>query len=311
MTPTSQAQVRMSSGLKQSLGSAMQLALTHCRQQFRWERWNCPEASFFRRERQVATRETAYVNAIMAAGVVYSVARSCSRGDLEDCYSDPARTPPAHLAGRARWEAMPEDVTHGEKVSQQYLRSRRKDDWSAAARAHNTAVGRTAVEDTMVRACKCHGVSGSCSMKTCWKKMVEFGSIASTIHRHYKHAVKIGFEWGVADFALGNGGASSSGQKISEAKIKHLVYLQESPNYCYPNSSTGWPGTRGRTCSRPRGDNATAEERRSCRRLCRSCGYRVHRVLREVRSACNCSFQWCCQVSCSTCTSTVHDLSCQ
>lgn len=63
----------------------------------------------------------------------------------------------------------------------------------------------------------------------------------------------------------------------------------------------GWQGTLGRECSRNRNGDINAQERRSCRNLCRACGHRVRRevIRRSVR--CNCSWNWCCNVTCDIC----------
>lgn len=39
----------------------------------------------------VATRETSFVHAISAAGVMYTLTRNCSLGDLDDCGCDSSR----------------------------------------------------------------------------------------------------------------------------------------------------------------------------------------------------------------------------
>ena len=38
--------------------------------------------------------------------------------------------------------------------------------------------------------CKCHGVSGSCSMKTCWKKLSDFNATATLLRQKYNQAIR-------------------------------------------------------------------------------------------------------------------------
>lgn len=42
----------------------------------------------------------------------------------------------------------------------------------------------------MMDKCKCHGVSGSCSMKTCWKKMADFNATATLLRQKYNQAIR-------------------------------------------------------------------------------------------------------------------------
>lgn len=38
--------------------------------------------------------------------------------------------------------------------------------------------------------CKCHGVSGSCSLKTCWRKLGDFNATAAILRTKYHHAIR-------------------------------------------------------------------------------------------------------------------------
>lgn len=42
----------------------------------------------------------------------------------------------------------------------------------------------------MMDKCKCHGVSGSCSMKTCWKKLSEFNATSTLLRQKYNEAIR-------------------------------------------------------------------------------------------------------------------------
>ena len=48
-----------------------------------------------------------------------------------------------------------------------------------------------AVADSLTTACKCHGVSGSCSIKTCWKSLGDLKAIGSQLQRKYAVAVEV------------------------------------------------------------------------------------------------------------------------
>lgn len=43
---------------------------------------------------------------------------------------------------------------------------------------------------TINEKCKCHGVSGSCSMKTCWRKLADFNTTASLLKVKYHEAIR-------------------------------------------------------------------------------------------------------------------------
>lgn len=78
--------------------------------------------------------------------------------------------------------------------------------------------------------------------------------------------------------------------KISQ---NELLYLENSPNYCYNNDTIGVPGTLDRTCVRPRkGQKMPKWHRRSCRRLCTQCGLVVKKREIVIETSCNCHFHY-------------------
>lgn len=56
---------------------------------------------------------------------------------------------------------------------------------------HNNRVGREILKKNMRRECKCHGISGSCVMKTCWKVVAELERLAAVLKRKYANAAKV------------------------------------------------------------------------------------------------------------------------
>lgn len=56
---------------------------------------------------------------------------------------------------------------------------------------HNNRVGRKAVSGSLHRECKCHGVSGSCVMKTCWKVVPKLEEVGLLLRKKYLAAAKV------------------------------------------------------------------------------------------------------------------------
>lgn len=154
--------------------------------------------------------------------------------------------------------------------------------------------------------CKCHGVSGSCSTKTCWQQLVDFRQVGAYLKRRYRHrAVKVDFHNGV--LRRTKPGRQSH---LPSVRRRDLVYLERSPDHCLVNNTAGTYATLGRRCSRP-GSGATDRwEKRSCQTLCSSCGLTVTKHTALVDNKCDCKFHWCCEVQCQICKENVTILKC-
>ena len=48
-----------------------------------------------------------------------------------------------------------------------------------------------AVKNHMRLECKCHGLSGSCTLRTCWSKMPPFRDIGNRLKEHFDGAIKV------------------------------------------------------------------------------------------------------------------------
>merc|ERR1711994_1182845 len=46
---------------------------------------------------------------------------------------------------------------------------------------HNNEAGRKLLERNMKVECKCHGVSGSCELKTCWRSLASFRMVSTVV----------------------------------------------------------------------------------------------------------------------------------
>lgn len=162
-----------------------------------------------------------------------------------------------------------------------------------------------AVRRTMKLICKCHGVSGSCTTKTCWQQLSSFRFIGLYLKRKYVRAFNVDFQNG----ALHQTTRRRTRTGIARIKNTDLVYLNASPDYCKRNESGN--GMMGRQCVRPRDrDSASREERKSCTNLCRSCGLNVRKRMVTMKTSCLCEFHWCCAVRCQICEEQKAVLTC-
>lgn len=94
--------------------------LEQCRQQFRSERWNCTHSSgdhhllTSKLAQSVGNRESAFVQAIAAAGIVHAIATACSTGSLSDCACDKTRVGLIRQKDQIwKWGGCSNNIRHG------------------------------------------------------------------------------------------------------------------------------------------------------------------------------------------------------
>lgn len=240
---------------------------------------------------RAATRESAFVHAIASAGVAFAVTRSCAEGTSTICGCDSHHKGPPGEGWK--WGGCSEDADFGVLVSREFADAREnRPDARSAMNKHNNEAGRTTILDHMHLKCKCHGLSGSCEVKTCWWAQPDFRAIGDFLKDKYDSAS----EMVVEKHRESRGWVETLRAKYSLFKPpteRDLVYYENSPNFCEPNPETGSFGTRDRTC------NVTSHGIDGCDLLC--CG-RGHNTRTEKRKEkCHCIFHWCCYVSCQEC----------
>lgn len=161
---------------------------------------------------------------------------------------------------------------------------------------HNYEAGRRAVYRLVKIECKCHGVSGSCSMKTCWLKLPSFREIGDYLKEKYDAAIEVRYE-------PRQNQLRARYRRFSKPTKDDLIYIDDSPNYCMPQSKLGLLGTQGRVCNK----NSNGPD--GCRIMCCGRGYFIQKSIREEK--CKCKFQWCCSVKCETCITEVETYICK
>ncbi|KAG0412017.1 hypothetical protein HPB47_010851 [Ixodes persulcatus] len=307
-------------GLVQAIVHGTRLTVDSCQSLFQWEPWQCDLLQDKRQHLlKKVYRETALVYALAAAGLTHSVARGCSSGRLSSrcsCNESGSRTFSATESDQNwKWGGCGDNYSFSAKFSRRLLarnKSRRPRTLRRPVDNHNLVVGIRVLRHGIRRVCKCHGLSGSCSAKTCWEELAHFPDVAKALKRKYSKAIMAQVE-NKPDFASTEVVSKLKKTLLTRTTQKpkwlravtaelqrlgrdRLVYLEESPSFCERNVLTG--GMSQRRCR----DHA------HCEQVC--CG-RGHRSFSEtVQERCHCRVVWCCQLECKTCTVLKYSHSC-
>lgn len=249
-----------------------------------------------------SNREIAFLSAITSAGVVHSVTEACSAGNLTDCSCDRSRLGHVTTNEGWKWGGCSDNVRYGMMFAKHFVDQRDRAARESAKspqellrslmNLHNSEAGRLAVANQMDLKCRCHGISGSCELKTCWRTLPSFHQVGSFLRRKYDSAVQISERQ--MRRKLRKKGKVKRKVIVSVPK-EDLVYINRSPNYCVEDKSKGILGTSGRTC------NKSSDGPDSCSLLC--CGRGYNTKIEKITTRCDCKFEWCCNVQCNVCES--------
>lgn len=276
------------------LGARM--AIHECQHQFRHRRWNCTyidAVNVFGNVLKAGTREAAFVHAISSAGVAHMVTADCSDGKLSNCGCDMS----VNLSPNEdfQWSGCSDNVRYGALFSKRFVDAQERRKRQSYARylmnLHNNEAGRQVIEQNLRTQCKCHGVSGSCELRTCWKKLPAFRDVGQLLKDKFDGATEVQLLKEQTVKSL-----QPVDTRFKRQTKSDLVYLESSPDYCEHDNMTGTLGTNGRRCE------ADSQALNGCSLLCCNRSYNT-RVEQRVER-CNCRFQWCCEVKCQECIKT-------
>lgn len=280
--------------------------ILECQSQFKNDRWNCTtdrtENDIFGHILKRGSKETAFVYAVTSAGVVHSVTQACSSGNLTECTCDMSNQGKTTAEGW-KWGGCSDNVMYGIQFSKDFVdapessKHTKSQNIRNLMNLHNNDVGRQAIRQLMKRQCRCHGVSGSCELKTCWYTLPKFNDVGDYLKKKYETAVRIKPS---ARKRLRRQDRTGKSVLVSKAE---LVHIHKSPNYCIEDKSKGILGTKGRPC------NKTSTGPDGCDLLC--CGRGYNTRVEELRERCQCKFYWCCYVKCKVCEELIDVHTCK
>ncbi|UJR15953.1 hypothetical protein I4U23_002873 [Adineta vaga] len=277
------------------------LAIEECQVQFKNRHWNC---KLFENNQLIGkildseTKESAYIHALTSAGIAYTITKACSSGQLRSCGCDMTMID-KNQNNSMRWMGCSDNTFYGTEIARKFvnLRETRKKTQTSLLNRYNNQIGIRMILSSNERRCKCHGISGSCELKSCWHSLHSFTRIANQLKEFYDNSIEVHLQRSTIDskvrFLPKNIPLHQEQNMIYENK---LIFIISSPNYCEFNLSLGSFGTKGRICNR----NSRAID--GCDLLCCNRGYQSK--ITTIKNQCNCRFQWCCHVQCQNCMTT-------
>ncbi|CAG9859247.1 unnamed protein product [Phyllotreta striolata] len=239
-------------GLAQLLNEYKKLTIQSCSLHFRYEQWPCKiERKFFKK----IYRETALMYSLSTSAFMYLVAKACAAGKLENCKC--ASHGKSDNSSNWQWGGCGDNVKFAKNYTYRFFQLRRKGDTNQGIYRHNSEIGIRTVMKSEEKMCKCHGLSGSCTYKICFKKVRPFKTIVEELKNQYHNAIKV---------------ESGNNYNLRTKGIKkNLVYLESSPNFC--------PLTAKRRC----------KDAVNCDTLC--CGRGFDTSVETVKETCRCRWR--------------------
>lgn len=232
---------------------AAQSSIRECNNGMNSRRWGCKSLKslpILKREMRTATVESAFVQALSSAQLTSSMYRLCESGTVGTC-------------SRHNIQQFVTEFTDAVSI-------RHKTRAGAQIEMHNAKVGRETSWRSKGTICKCHGQSGSCTQKTCWRTAPDDKVVISKLTKKYDHAAKI--------FV----GSDSFPAELSRF-VAHdrLLYTEPKRSYCQ--------STRGRTCE------PDSNKSDSCDKMCCNRGFiqKQKTIIDEY-----CRFIWPASVKC-------------
>ena len=243
---------------------ASKSTLRDCSEIMKNSRWACQKMTL--PELKSTSAESSFIRALSTAELTNSVFRLCQTGTVGECDK-------IFINGFVR------EFLDAPSI-------RRKSHSEAKMDVHNSKIGRKVTWESKKQICKCHGTSGSCSVKSCWETAPQKDEINRKLGEKYSTAVKVDSRT-ISHVTVDD-------RLVFNGLNDHLIFTAPRRSFCAT--------TRGRKCEvMKNGEN-------SCKNMCCGRGFIETRktVLDEV-----CKFIWPSSIQCAPIFKTVKKFVCK
>ncbi|PVD38961.1 hypothetical protein C0Q70_01586 [Pomacea canaliculata] len=118
--------------------------------------------------------------------------RSCAEGSVRTCTCDYEHKERSPSGKDWEWSGCSDNVRFGSKFSRKFVDVvERGRDFRSMMNLHNNEAGRMHVKKALKKECKCHGMSGSCTIKTCWMRLQSFRHVGDVLKDRFDGATKV------------------------------------------------------------------------------------------------------------------------
>lgn len=187
------------------------------------------------------------------------------------------------------------------------------------------------VKSAVKTRCKCHGISGSCTVRTCWRQLSPFRDIGNTLKQKYENSYKV-----VTYTNHATGKSPLSDDVTLENNYGNILKPLQTKTEYNDNKTDRHKkikAKRDRNSVRENGNDVKSDfaprsnlmvhlddsptfcdasrysygtegrvcERSNCDVMCCGRGYNIRSV--TVKRSCQCHVHWCCYVKCKQCVS--------
>lgn len=126
---------------------------------------------------------------------------------------------PAGVPGRGvrdwEWGGCSDNIGYGFRFSREFVDTgERGRSLREKMNLHNNEAGRAHVVSEMRQECKCHGMSGSCTVRTCWMRLPSLRVVSDNLKDRFDGASRV---------LVSNAGSANTGNRVSKAHLSNVA----------------------------------------------------------------------------------------